>query len=197
MKTLKNRHMSKKLDIISLFISDYNKRLTGREVGRILDINHQTAFNHLNQLVKANVLNYERKGRNKEFSLISENYVSKIFIQMAEQKKSLDFISSNKNIASIIYDLKDFVETIIVFGSYAEYKSTRDSDLDIVILGKYDKNKLKKYKDRVNIKINEHVVTYSQFNKIFKNKNPLSIEIFKKHIIFGDVYKVLEVFLND
>ena len=48
----KIRHMSKKIDIIKLYIGDYTKSMSGREIAKKASMNHQTALNCLNELVK-------------------------------------------------------------------------------------------------------------------------------------------------
>jgi len=64
---IKIRHMSKKIDIINLYLGDYKKTMSGREIARKLAVNHQTALNCLNELVKDSVMVYQTKGRNKEY----------------------------------------------------------------------------------------------------------------------------------
>jgi len=50
--------MSKKIDIISLYLGNYARCIAGREIARLIKLNHQTALNHLNELVKEKVLEF-------------------------------------------------------------------------------------------------------------------------------------------
>ena len=87
-----------------------------------------------------------------------------------------------------------YCESLIVFGSYASGNFSKESDLDIVILGKSNKEQIKKIKQKQIIQINEHYISYIEFAKILKSKNPLSIEIMKNHILFGNVSKIIDIF---
>lgn len=87
-KEEKSRHIPIKLDITSLYSRNYNAKYGIREIARKLNINHQTALNHLNLLVKNNTLSYERRGRNKEFSLNIDNINTKLLVDAAEGYKS-------------------------------------------------------------------------------------------------------------
>jgi len=83
---------------------------------------------------------------------------------------------------------------LIIFGSYASDSFSKESDLDIVILGRCNKEEIKKIKQKQIIQINEHHVSYIEFARILKSKNPLSIEIMKNHVLFGEVSKIVDIF---
>ena len=70
----------------------------------------------------------------------------------------------------------------------------RESDLDIVVLGKHDEEQIKKIKQRQIIEINEHYVSYNEFAKMLNSGNPLSLEIIKNHVLFGDISRIVDIF---
>jgi predicted nucleotidyltransferase len=125
--------------------------------------------------------------KNSNFSLIN----------LIEINNSLDFEFRNKEISLIISKVLNFSEGVIVFGSYASGKNKNDSDLDLVLVGKVNLDEIKKIKSFSPIKINEQVVSFSEFKKLLKDKNPLSIEISKNHVLFGDFSKMVKIFLED
>jgi predicted nucleotidyltransferase len=87
-------------------------------------------------------------------------------------------------------------ESAIVFGSYSSYSYGKTSDLDIVLLGNCDKEGIEKTKQKQIIQISEHCISYDEFSKTLKSKNPLAIEILKNHTIFGNVSKVVGIFME-
>ena len=115
-------------------------------------------------------------------------------MDVAENQKALRFQLESKEISVIINDILNYCESLIVFGSYASGKFSRTSDLDIVVMGKCDKKNIKKVKQKQVVEVNEHYATYREFAKILDSRNPLSLEIMKKHILFGDVSKVVNIF---
>lgn len=189
----KNRHMSKILDIISLFRGDYTQSLNIREISRKLKLNPQTITNHTKKLISENVLKYEIKGKNKELSLNKENLNTKLLLEMSEQNTALSFCTNNPNIKIILQELIEQAETLIIFGSYANLTQTEESDLDIAILnGK--KNEIEKVLKRYSIEINPHFVTFKEFEQILNKNNILAKEIRKNHIILGKTNTILNIF---
>jgi hypothetical protein len=63
-----------------------------------------------------------------------------------------------------------------------------------VILGKHDKGKIKKIKEKQFTEINEHYISYNGFTKLLNSRNPLALEITRNHILFGDVSKMVDIF---
>jgi len=190
----KIRHMSIKLDIISLYTENYNARYGVREMARKLNVNHQTVLNHLNLLVENNILAYERKGRNKEFSSNLDNINTKLLIDAAEALKSYAFLSKEQKIKIIIQEIKKVVDTIIVFGSYAKGLYDKKSDLDLLILGEADKPSINRIRGNSTLEINTKYSTFDEFEKLLRTGNSLAVEILKTHLFFGDIGKVTDIF---
>jgi predicted nucleotidyltransferase len=188
-----NRHMSKKIDIVSLSSGDYNRVYTGREIARILGINHQSAHTYLKGLSSLKVVNKKRVGRNTEYVLNLDNYRTKILLSMAEHDKALSLMTNN-TLAVIIRELLEKVETIIVFGSYASGTAKTDSDLDLVIIGALNKNEIKRKLRLYALEINAEFISYTEFKAALWRKKPLALEILKNHVIFGDADRIIDMY---
>ena len=184
------------VDLLVPFSDDYSKKISASELARRSRIPQQTASRYLNKMAKLNILNYVIEGKNKLFYLELEKQTSRIMLNMIEQHKSLKFQLKVKGCSIIINELLRHCESIVVFGSYASGDYGKESDLDLVILGKCSKEQAKKIKQRHVVEINEHYATYNEFNKIIASRNPLSIEIMKNHVLFGNVSKIVEIFLE-
>jgi len=191
----KIRHMSKKIDIISLYCTNYFNSFSGRKIARMLNLNHQTVLNHINDLVSDKILKYELKGRNKEYSLNLENIQTTIFLEIMENVRSLKALE-NKELKFIIKDLIEKAESIIVFGSFADNSHDSKSDVDLLILGKSDKKQIKILIKRYNREINIEFVSFKDFANSLKKKKALAIEILKNHLIYGNISKIVNIMLK-
>jgi len=118
-------------------------------------------------------------------------------LNLVEINNALNFAFKNREIYLIISKLLSCSESVIVFGSYASSLNKKDSDLDVVLLGKVNSGEIRKIKSISPVEINEHSVTYFEFKKILKSKNPLSVEICKNHILFGNFSEIVKIFLED
>lgn len=184
------------VELLNPFSKEYNKKMTASEISRETKIPQQTATRILNSLVKKNLIEYQRQGKNKLFYLNLKTSSTEIILNLVENQKALDFLIENKKEAVIIEDLLKHCESIILFGSYASKKFDEKSDLDLVIIGKSDKKKIKEIKERQILEINEHYTDFVEFENKIKERNALSIEIIKNHIVLGDVSTIIKIFLR-
>ncbi len=182
------------VNVLIPYAHDYSFKLSASELSRKSKIPQQTISRSLNKLVKLNVIDYVKEGKNKLFYFDLEKQTTKIILNLIENQKALQFQLNMNEIPVILNEFLKYCESLIVFGSYASNDFNKESDLDLVILGKYDKEKIKKIKQKQILEINEHYVSYVEFVRILKSKNPLSIEILKNHILFGDVSKIVDIF---
>jgi predicted nucleotidyltransferase len=176
---------------LEAFLSDYKGKKTASEVARIIKLPQQTASRELNKLAESGRLEYEIKGKNKLFFLDFNKQTSRVLIEIAELKKSFEFMEQHNQINLIINSLIKSSESIVIFGSYASGKQKEDSDLDMAIFEVRDKKIFLKECKEFDIKISPHFINYKEFGKLLENNNPLAIEIMKNHIIFGESSKII------
>ncbi len=182
------------VDLLIPFSGSYSAKLSASELARESKIPQQTSSRLLNKLVRLNLINYEKIGKNKLFYFDLEKQTTKIILNFIENQKALQFHLKIREISVVMNEILKYCESLIIFGSYASGNFSKESDLDIVILGKYNKEEIKKIKQKQIIQINEHYASYNEFAKILKSKNPLSIEIMKNHVLSGDVSKIVDIF---
>lgn len=173
------------------FSSDYSGGYSATEISKKTKIPQQTASRELNKMAENNIINYKIKGKNKIFYFDQKKPTSKMMMNMIENQKSVEFLLGQKKVSVIINELIGLCKSIILFGSYAAGNETKKSDLDIVLLG-CDK-KIDNIKRKFPIEINEHFVSYKEFEKILKNKNPLANEIAANHVLFGDISNIVDI----
>mgnify|MGYP001572237624 CR=1 FL=1 len=180
------------VEVLAPFTRDYPLKLSASELARETGIPQQTASRYLDMLSKRGLIEYERRGKNKLFYLDLKKQTTKIVLSIVENQKALHLLS-NSEISIILNEILGECDSVIVFGSYSTTRFDKESDLDLVIFECRNKNKIKKIKDRVNIEINEHYITYTGFKKILSLGNALAIEISRSHIMFGQIPKLIEI----
>ncbi len=155
-----------------------------REIARILNESHSTILRRINELVKENILDYKKEGKNKIF-FIRNNLKAKNYVYSAEIYKLNKLITKHPELSIIFEDIKrNFSKgMIILFGSYAKGMEKENSDIDIYLETRDDKikNKIRELNSRLNIKIGE-----------FDTSSLLIKEIIKNHIIIRGVESFYE-----
>lgn len=184
------------VNLLLPFLNDYFAKFSVSELSRKSKVPQQTASRILSKLVKLNMICYVMEGKSKLFYLDFDKQITKIMLNIIESQKALRFLLKRKEI-TVINELSEYCDSLILFGSYANGKFNQNSDLDIIILGKCDKEKIKQLKQKQIIQINEQYISYNDFLKAVKLKNPLAIELFQNHILFGDILKIIEIFIKN
>jgi len=184
-------------DVLGAYLRDYSLRLSASEISKDIKIGRRTVSRIMNRLVEVGFMDYVLQGKNKLFYFDLNKNNSFSLLNYSEINKSINFGLKNKEIYLIISKLVSVSDAVIVFGSYAQGKNKKGSDLDVVLLGNVNLNELKNIKDLSLVEINEHIVSFSEFKKILKSKNPLSLEISNSHVLFGNFSKIVNIFLED
>ena len=155
-----------------------------REIARNLKESHSTVLRKINELLKENILNYKKEGKNKIF-FIKNNLKAKNYIYSAEIHKLNELLKNYPELSVIFEDVKKNFKKgmIILFGSYAKGIPKKDSDIDIYLETKDNKvkNKIKEINSKLNVKIGE-----------FDTKSLLIKEIIKNHIVIGGLEEFYE-----
>jgi predicted nucleotidyltransferase len=192
-----NKIEDKEVLITCIFLTNYKAKHHVREIARLTNSNHRTILLALQRLEKKAVMKSEYVGKNKLYFLNLDNIATKTFIKMTEYGKTLVLLQENFLIKKFMNNIKLEKTSAILFGSYAKGKESRDSDIDVLLLGN------KKDFPRVVAKINEFGKVYGkriqirkateeQFYKGLQEKDNLIFEIINNHIILNNA----EPFVN-
>lgn len=169
------------LEIILILIK--NKSYL-REIARTLQESHSTILRKINRIIKENILDYKKEGKNKVF-FIKKNLKAKNYIYSAEIYKLSKLLGKYPELGIIFEDVKKIAKKgmIILFGSYAKGNPKQNSDVDIYIETSDTtlKNKLKNINSKINLKIGK-----------FDTNSLLIKEIIKNHIIVRGVEEFYE-----
>ena len=175
---MSNMLPNKPLDILECFADDYGKRVYGRYVAKKLKMNQKTVSNILNKLETAGILKFSIEGKNKYYYLNRFNSNIKEIIKLVEINRKMKFIERHKAIKDLFNKLEERAEGIlVVFGSYASFSPSKNSDLDILVLGRI--GEIEDLERLYNLKINIVKIDKQRFNK----DDILVKEIVKNHVI--------------
>ena len=163
--------------LLQLFFQDPGKKFYVREISRILNKEPGQFQRILNNLVEEGLLIDEREANlryfklNKEYPLYDE--LKKIV------SKTLGIEAKLKKLAEEFKRIK----YAFIFGSIAADKENTLSDIDLMLVGKADEDKLilkiNKLEEELEREINYHVFDKAEFIKKRNDKNDFIVEILK------------------
>ncbi len=174
------------LEIIQLLLK---QKYHIRGLAKSLNESHSTILRKLNKLVKQNVLDYKKEGKNKVFFL-KKNMLSRNYILQAEVHKLNSLLNKYPELMIILEQISKKVDEklIIIFGSYAKFIAKKDSDIDIYIETK--NRNIKKIVENIHSKIKVKIGSFDIKSNLIK-------EIIKDHIIvrgFEEFYEKKQFF---
>lgn len=177
------------LDLLIPYSNGYNASYSGAELARISKLPQRTVARHLKNLVNNNLLRFKKEGKNNKYYIDINDKKGKIFITLIEDYKAFLFLN-NANIWHVVMELMDF-GTVILFGSYAKGYATKDSDIDMMLIGKpsVKANLAARRFDKVNL----HTLNLAKFVQLLRKKNTLAVEIVRSHVIFGQSDEFIDV----
>jgi len=171
------------LQIISLFTNGFDREYYIREVEKLLKISPRTAQLILEDLENKGIIESKVRGKIKSYKL-KINELSNRYLTFVEQYKSISFMEKNLLVKEVIEKISQFINGIgIIFGSYAKGISNKESDLDIFVVGDYEKEEIKKVSRNLGIEISIKCYPLKTFEKNI-NHDILLREVLKNHIVF-------------
>ncbi len=183
------------LRALAFFTKGFNNEYYVRELQRLLKTSPKTAHLLLNELEKKGILESMQRGKIKIYKL-RKNEIVKDYIILAEYFKKIVFLESNNLVNEIISKIKPHVKGIgIIFGSYAKDLQTKESDLDIFVIGSYNEKEIRKVSEAYGLHLSVKNYTQPIFEKDYK-KDLLIKEVLDNHIIFKGSEEFIEFILK-
>ena len=193
-------HFTKtEIGILKEFASKITESFTIREIAKRLKQNYSIVYSAVQNLHKNSFL---IKDRHKNFSLNKKNYQNLAYI---EQLRAEEFLKKNKEIAIFVEDAIEKANlgffSLLLFGSYAEGKQRKRSDIDILMIieNLEDTEKTERWLQQISERHgNFHcsVISKESVKEMAAQKEKLNVinETLNKHIIFfgaGDYYRLI------
>ena len=160
-------------------------------------------LSYINKLVNFNVVAEQKSGGKIKVHIrnLMPNFKSnesKAIYSLIELDKKEIFFKKYKNLKIIfeqLYDLFDEnIKFVIVYGSYARFSATKESDLDLLIVGKLNDEKRKRLREAF-ITLDIEPSIKIETLKHFKNNlnKPLYKNIIKEHVIVYGEYSFINM----
>ena len=180
-----------KTKIVMQFVNDYGKKYYLRELADLLKKPHQTIKPYLKELAKEGILFEVQRKNIIEYSLDFKSRQIYDYLVIAEKERLIERLEKDSLLKVLFEKLSGFFtnNTFLIFGSSVE-KTKKESDIDLLIIGKSNINKIVDEFDEVyNKKI--HKVQVANLNKL---NSTLIKEIYKKHLIFNNTEQIVRFF---
>lgn len=173
--------MESEIKIIKLLLAKKNEKFTIRKISKILKINYRIAYVNILNLEKEGIIKTNKIGNSKICELTNK-FNEKIFKAEYERKEKL---FKNKDFFVLYNRLSElkFPFIALLFGSYAKGTATKNSDIDILIIGG-DEKEIKMTISLLPDKIHLTFVRYDEFINMTKSKEFTVVsEALKNNII--------------
>jgi len=177
-----------KYKIIEQFLTDYNKSYYLRELALLLKKPHQTIKPYLEELTKEKILNKIQRKNITEYNLNFKNKQIYDYLTITEKEKTINTLKENILLKTLFEKLSSFFikNNFLIFGSSIN-KTQKESDIDLLIIGKSNiNNTIKEFEEVYNKKIHK-----IQINNITDLNLTLIKEIYKKHLIFNNTEQII------
>ena len=169
-------------ELFRLYFTNPDHEYYLRELERILNIPVSMIRKELNRLEEDGIFLSSRKG-NSTYYLLDKSYPlfdelkSIVFKTVGVQGLLKEMLSNTKGI-----------EVAFIYGSCAKHEETAKSDIDLLIIGKFDDSRLLreigKLEGVLKREINYSIFKRDELKKKMKEKDPFIIDLLKNPKIF-------------
>lgn len=179
--------------LLNLFFTNPERSFYMQEIGRILGKKPGTFQRTINNMVSEGMLISQHKA-NARFFQVNTKY------PIYKELKSIVF--KTVGVQGILREVLDEIGDVrfaFIYGSYAKAKETSFSDVDLVVIGNTDEDKLIKELDTLENKfqreINYKLYTFKKFMKEIEEEEPFLLEIMrdKKIMLIGNENELRKV----
>jgi predicted nucleotidyltransferase len=184
------------LKMLGLYRSNYNVSFHVRAVARETNIDVKAIQLQLRMLEKINVVSSAQKGRNKEYSLNLNNYLTKYYMILAETFASITYLSKNFEVKKLFSEIGDKIgDSVMLFGSFAKGEMTQKSDIDLLVIGdkKPDLDAVREAGRLIGREIGVKSTTEEKFLEGLMNGDPLIREVVANHVTLKGIDAICAV----
>ena len=168
--------------VLREFLRGYDREIYGRELDGKIGLSQKNIALTLDEMEKQGILRSKTKGNTRFYSLNTNNSLLWRYLILAEVNKSIDFFNKHLKIKHIFENFS-CSGIVFIFGSYAKGKEKKDSDLDILIVGKIDEKELEKKAKAHGIDISVKKTSKANFVKEIRKDSELMREVLENHVI--------------
>ena len=169
------------LEVISLFSRNYKRDFYLREISKLTKIPLKTTQNLLKELEESRILQSKIHGKNKYFLLNLGNIQTKLHMLHAELYTTAQFLEKYVQFKTFLKELNTN-NTIIIFGSFAKFNANKNSDVDLLLIGKNEKLPSHLLPNKI------HLINMTEINfiKALEKQEPFIKEMQENHAILNN-----------
>lgn len=172
------------LNIIGAYTGDYLSQLHLRQIARYVNVDVKAVQMQLKKLEGLNIVQSNVKGKNKEYSINLDNPLAKYYLILSEIRKSIMLLGDNFTLKKIVKSaIHTDIGSFVFFGSYAKGNPTKESDIDIMLIGYKDPKKAIDSAKSVSSRVSIKVMSNRAFSDGLFKKDPLVVEVLRNHVI--------------
>ena len=181
-------------EILSLYSQNWKAEFYTREIARLTNNKLGTVQLSLAKLKDGKIIVSKLKGKHKYWNLNLKNPLTKYFLEMVEIYKTSKFLVKYTKLFSFLREIAklNINGLIVIFGSFAKSEATKNSDLDILIIGD-KKEKVEKIKYLLPCKLHCVELTNKNFIDGLNKKDFFVKEILENHIILTSTSKWINI----
>ncbi|MDP3012393.1 MAG: nucleotidyltransferase domain-containing protein [Candidatus Hydromicrobium sp.] len=180
-------------ELLKLFLTNPEKAFYMQEIGRILEKKPGTFQRTLNNMVSEGILTSEYRA-NARFFKANKKY------PIYKELKSIVFktVGIQGSIREMLEEIGN-IKFAFIYGSYAKGKENYLSDIDLVIIGSPNEDKLIEELDELEKKIRREIsykiYSFKELKNEIKEKEPFTLEILrdKKIVLIGSVNELRKI----
>jgi len=192
--------MKLELKVVDLLARNAEKKFTINEIAKALEEYYSFAHRTVSRLIKDGVIIKEKAGNSHLCSLNMANEKTPALMQLSEIERRDEFLSDNKELKLILDDFVKSIESqinvisIVLFGSYAKGTATKESDIDIMLMGK-TKTGIDKITKEIYAKYGKEISAVTMTPDDFKRQKGKAVikEIISNHYILCGVEKFVNM----
>jgi predicted transcriptional regulator len=123
------------LKILGLYKNDYQATFYLREISRESHADVKTVQLQLKKLEQKNLIQSQQKGKNKEYTLNLNNYLTLYHLILAETFATIEYLDKTFEIKKLVSQTNtNMGSAALLFGSFAKGNMNEDSDIDLMII---------------------------------------------------------------
>lgn len=181
------------LKIVDLLARNADRNFTINEIAKSMKEYYSFVHRTVNKLTKENVITKNKAGRAYLCSLNLDDEKTLTLVQLSEIEKRNEFYDKNKELKLILDDFVKSAESqpsmlsVVLFGSYSKGNTTKESDIDVLLLCKKILDVVKITKEiyaKYGKEINPIIMTLGDF-KGQRNKALVKEIVHNHHILYG------------
>ncbi|MBS3143853.1 nucleotidyltransferase domain-containing protein [Candidatus Woesearchaeota archaeon] len=148
------------LKVVKFFLENPYEEVYLRQLAKKLKLSPFAIKKYSDLLIKENLIKEEKKANLRYFKANTNN----LFFKQLKISNNISIILKLGLIEFLKENVSN-VSSIVLFGSMAKGEDDKDSDVDLLIIGKEKHLNLIKIEEKIKKRITPHIISWSEWNK--------------------------------